>query len=108
MLGPDEFAMLIHELTHVIQQYPHSPIKRGWVTEGIADYVRFFHYQPGPAIGKSFHDGGRLSVSSSGHGIIGWVGIVELTSTGRRIHGRQAAARNRADRLRHSTAAALS
>jgi hypothetical protein len=28
---------LIPELTHVIQQYPQSPIKRGWATEGIAD-----------------------------------------------------------------------
>ncbi len=41
---PDDFGMVIHELTHVIQAY-----RRGgpfWLVEGIADYVRFFHYEP--------------------------------------------------------------
>ncbi len=51
---PNDLGLVIHEMTHVIQSYPHSPIKRGWLTEGICDYIRFFHYEPGPSIGK-FH-----------------------------------------------------
>jgi hypothetical protein len=36
---------VIHELVHVVQQYSgrHVP---GWMTEGIADYFRWFHYEP--------------------------------------------------------------
>jgi hypothetical protein len=41
---PDDYGMVVHELTHVIQGYPHSDA--GWLVEGIADYVRFFKYEP--------------------------------------------------------------
>jgi hypothetical protein len=41
---PDDFGMVVHELTHVVQRYP--PNKAGWLVEGIADYVRYFHYEP--------------------------------------------------------------
>lgn len=35
---------VIHELAHIVQSYPGgSP---GWLTEGIADYVRWFLYEP--------------------------------------------------------------
>jgi hypothetical protein len=41
---PDDLGMVIHELTHVIQSYPqYDP---SWLVEGIADYVRFFRYEP--------------------------------------------------------------
>lgn len=41
---PEDRGMLIHELCHVIQSYPnHRP---GWLIEGIADYVRFFQFEP--------------------------------------------------------------
>jgi hypothetical protein len=44
---PDDFGMVIHELTHVIQDYGRAKGPRpGWLVEGIADYVRFFHYEP--------------------------------------------------------------
>lgn len=36
--------MLSHELCHVIQSYPNY--KAGWLVEGIADYVRFFQFEP--------------------------------------------------------------
>lgn len=43
--APDDYGMVIHELTHIVQNY------RGggefWVTEGIADYVRDFVFEPG-------------------------------------------------------------
>jgi hypothetical protein len=41
---PDDYGMVVHELTHVIQAYPRPDA--GWLVEGIADYVRFFHYEP--------------------------------------------------------------
>lgn len=35
---PEDIALLTHELTHAVQQYPgQAP---GWLTEGIADYAR--------------------------------------------------------------------
>jgi hypothetical protein len=41
---PDDTGMVIHEMTHIIQSYP-SP-EPGWVTEGIADYIRHYVYEP--------------------------------------------------------------
>lgn len=43
---PDDFGMVIHELVHVIQAYPNSPNKPGWLVEGIADYIRLWKYEP--------------------------------------------------------------
>jgi hypothetical protein len=41
---PDDFGMVIHELTHVVQGYPkYDP---AWLVEGIADYVRYRHFEP--------------------------------------------------------------
>jgi len=40
---PDDFGMVIHELTHVVQSYPKGV---GWITEGIADYIRNYRYEP--------------------------------------------------------------
>lgn len=36
---PDDIGLVLHELVHVIQAYP--PGGPGWVTEGVADYVRW-------------------------------------------------------------------
>ena len=44
--NPDDFGCVIHELTHVIQAYPNSRQKPGWLVEGIADYIRFWKYEP--------------------------------------------------------------
>jgi hypothetical protein len=41
---PDDIGMVIHELMHVVQAYP--PSKEGWLVEGIADYVRYFQFEP--------------------------------------------------------------
>ncbi|MBV9850204.1 MAG: hypothetical protein JO250_11065 [Armatimonadetes bacterium] len=43
---PDDFGMVIHEMTHVIQGYPGRGDKPGWLVEGIADYIRFYRYEP--------------------------------------------------------------
>jgi len=42
---PDDFGAVIHELCHVVQSYK-SEQPPGWVTEGIADYVRWFNFEP--------------------------------------------------------------
>jgi hypothetical protein len=44
---PDDYGMVIHELTHVVQSYRRAGRGNGWLVEGIADYVRFFQYEPG-------------------------------------------------------------
>jgi hypothetical protein len=44
---PDDFGMVIHEMTHVIQGYSDKEYgAAGWLVEGIADYVRFYKYEP--------------------------------------------------------------
>jgi hypothetical protein len=43
---PDDFGMMIHEMTHLIQSYPNSPNTPGWLVEGIADYTRWWRYEP--------------------------------------------------------------
>src|SRR5262245_37082507 len=42
---PDDFGMVIHELVHVVQRYPDAG-KQGWLVEGIADFVRWWRYEP--------------------------------------------------------------
>ncbi len=45
----NDFGMVVHELTHVVQAYP-EPLegfsKPGWLVEGIADYIRLVHFEP--------------------------------------------------------------
>lgn len=42
--NPQDTGVVIHEAVHIIQRYPRgAPM---WVTEGIADYVRFARFEP--------------------------------------------------------------
>lgn len=43
---PDDLGVVIHELTHIIQSYPASRTTPGWLVEGIADYIRWWKYEP--------------------------------------------------------------
>jgi hypothetical protein len=43
---PEDIGAVIHELVHVIQSYPRG--RPGWVTEGVADYVRWAIYEGKP------------------------------------------------------------
>lgn len=43
---PDDFGMMIHEMTHLVQAYPGSRSTPGWLVEGIADYIRWWRYEP--------------------------------------------------------------
>ena len=53
---PDDYGMVVHELTHVVQSYPRSKRNDGWLVEGIADYVRFFKYEPETKLGPIHAD----------------------------------------------------
>lgn len=41
----DDFGMVAHEITHVIQHYRRA--RAGWLVEGIADYIRYYFVEPG-------------------------------------------------------------
>jgi hypothetical protein len=43
--APNDYGMVAHELTHVVQDYRGKGA--GWLTEGIADYIRDRYYEPG-------------------------------------------------------------
>lgn len=42
--APDDYGMVIHELFHIVQAYNGGG--EGWLTEGIADYVRHRLFEP--------------------------------------------------------------
>ena len=42
--NPKDVGAIVHELVHVVQQYPkYDPV---WLVEGIADYERFYKFEP--------------------------------------------------------------
>lgn len=43
---PDDVGAMIHETVHVVQRY-RGRDNPSWLVEGVADYVRFFKYEPG-------------------------------------------------------------
>jgi Peptidase of plants and bacteria/F5/8 type C domain len=45
---PDDLGAMIHETCHVVQRY-RGRGNPGWLVEGVADYVRFFVFEPGKA-----------------------------------------------------------
>jgi hypothetical protein len=47
---PDDLGAMIHETCHIVQRY-RSRNNPGWLVEGVADYVRFFKYEPPNKIG---------------------------------------------------------
>lgn len=49
--APDDFGMVIHELFHVVQGYPRGA-GEGWLTEGLADYVRHALFEPAVPLPK--------------------------------------------------------
>jgi hypothetical protein len=43
---PDDIGAMVHETVHVVQRY-RTRNNPGWLVEGVADYVRFYKYEPG-------------------------------------------------------------
>ena len=51
---PEDIGAMVHETVHCVQSY-RTRGNPGWLVEGIADYVRFFKYEPGK-LGKIKND----------------------------------------------------
>jgi predicted alpha-1,2-mannosidase len=45
-IGREAIGSLVHECVHVVQQYGDGSSAPGWLVEGMADYVRWFKYEP--------------------------------------------------------------
>jgi hypothetical protein len=43
--APDDYGMVIHELTHIVQHYNKLKPSEVWLQEGIADYVRHRYFE---------------------------------------------------------------
>ena len=43
---PEDIGLIVHEAVHVVQLYPE--FEPGWVTEGIADYIRWHLFEKKP------------------------------------------------------------
>jgi hypothetical protein len=64
----DDIGSMVHEMAHVIQAYKSCYTNEDWyITEGIADWVRFFHYEPvanrpeKPGSGNDYSQGYRVT-----------------------------------------------
>jgi hypothetical protein len=44
---PDDFGAMVHETVHIVQRYGRRRSNPSWLVEGVADYIRFFKYEPG-------------------------------------------------------------
>jgi hypothetical protein len=57
---PDDFGAMVHETVHCVQLY-RTRNNPGWLVEGIADYVRFFKFEPDKlgriAVDRARYDG---------------------------------------------------
>lgn len=58
---PDDVGAMVHETAHVVQRY-RTRNNPGWLVEGVADYVRFFKYEPGN-LGRINPDRARYNAS---------------------------------------------
>jgi len=45
---PADIGAMVHETVHCVQNYRARNLP-GWLVEGVADYIRFWHYEPGKA-----------------------------------------------------------
>lgn len=45
---PGDVGAMIHETVHIVQRY-RGRGNPSWLVEGVADYIRFFRYEPGKA-----------------------------------------------------------
>lgn len=81
---PEDFGMVIHELCHVVQSYKAGV---GWITEGIADYVRYFKYEPQAKPAKigakaKYTDGYRTSAT-----FLAWIERTKDKEIVRKLNG---------------------
>ncbi len=103
---PDDYGMVIHELTHIVQAYPKAD--PGWLTEGIADYVRLFHFEPQAKLNgidperQSYRDGYRTSAS-----FLAWIERTHDKDIIRKLNAAMRSSRYRYDLFRQYTGHSL-
>jgi hypothetical protein len=64
---PDDIGAMVHETTHIVQNY-RTPNNPSWLVEGVADYIRFFKYEPGkigPINANRAHYNGSYRVTAA-------------------------------------------
>jgi hypothetical protein len=64
---PDDVGAMVHETVHCVQAY-RGGNNPSWLVEGIADYIRFFKYEPGklgPVDAKRAHYDGSYRVTAA-------------------------------------------
>jgi hypothetical protein len=64
---PDDVGAMIHETAHIVQRYRGGD-HPSWLVEGVADYIRFFKYEPGklgPIDADRAHYNGSYRVSAA-------------------------------------------
>jgi hypothetical protein len=44
-LQDEAVGSIVHEMVHIVQQYDGNPVP-GWLVEGLADYIRFYLFEP--------------------------------------------------------------
>jgi hypothetical protein len=91
---PNDLGLVIHELVHVIQQYPNFRGKPGWLVEGIADYIRWWRYEPETPRTKP---GPRQNYTDSYRTTGWWLGWVSQKYDRRLVPALDRALRNRQD-----------
>lgn len=70
-LEGEALGAVVHEMVHIVQQYGRAP-NPGWLVEGLADYIRWFLYEPAesrPRIGPNANhtDGYRTTAALLDH-----------------------------------------
>lgn len=65
---PEDYDVVVHEVMHIVQSYTTAP---GWLTEGIADYVRDQYGVNNAAAGWSLQMPGAGSSYTDGYGTTG-------------------------------------
>ena len=55
---------VVHEMVHIVQQYGSRRNNPGWLVEGIADYIRWFKYEP-QTHGADIHDASKAKYDAS-------------------------------------------
>jgi hypothetical protein len=76
---PDDLGMVAHELVHVVQRYRHRA-GPGWLTEGIADYVRYYVVEPGSK--RARFDRQKSNYKTGYQPTAGWLNWIEQRRPG--------------------------
>ncbi|MGC3970931.1 MAG: basic secretory protein-like protein [Pirellulales bacterium] len=103
---PEDRGMVVHELTHAVQAYPRNDA--GWLVEGIADYVRFYHFEPQAKLGpidparQTYRDGYR-----TGAMLLAWIEATHGKDAVRKLNEALRTSRYRYELFRELTGKSL-